>query len=180
MKRKLFVLLFCLLEITLFSQNIEKKGITLSNLYQTYSFYPKTVRGLQSMNDGLNYTALDGDSVLIKYSYKTGEPVATLVSVSDFNNPQIQEIQSYIFNSDETKLILYINREDIYRHSFTADYFVWDFKSHKLFPVSLNGSQRLATLSPDGTKVAFVRNNNLFIWQLQPKNKLPPTGNSTK
>ncbi len=166
MKRKLFVLLFCLLEITLFSQNIEKKGITLSNLYQTYSFYPKTVRGLQSMNDGLNYTALDGDSVLIKYSYKTGEPVATLVSVSDFNNPQIQEIQSYIFNSDETKLILYINREDIYRHSFTADYFVWDFKSHKLFPVSLNGSQRLATLSPDGTKVAFVRKNNLFISDL--------------
>ncbi len=166
MKRKLFVLLFCLLGITLFSQNIEKKGITLSNLYQTYSFYPKTVRGLQSMNDGLNYTALDGDSVLIKYSYKTGEPVATLVSVSDFNNPQIQEIQSYIFNSDETKLILYINREDIYRHSFTADYFVWDFKSHKLFPVSLNGSQRLATLSPDGTKVAFVRNNNLFISDL--------------
>lgn len=166
MKRKLFVLLFCLLGITLFSQNIEKKGITLSNLYQTYSFYPKTVRGLQSMNDGLNYTALDGDSVLIKYSYKTGEPIATLVSVSDFNNPQIQEIQSYIFNSDETKLILYINREDIYRHSFTADYFVWDFKSHKLFPVSLNGSQRLATLSPDGTKVAFVRNNNLFISDL--------------
>ncbi|MFA6400167.1 MAG: S9 family peptidase [Salinivirgaceae bacterium] len=166
MKRKLFVFLFSLLGISLFSQNIEKKGITLSDLYQTYSFYPKTVKGLQSMNDGQHYTALVGDSVLIKYSYKTGEPVATLVSVSDFNNPQIQEIQSYIFNSDETKLIFYINREDIYRHSFTADYFVWDFEIHKLLPVSLNGSQRLATLSPDGAQVAFVRNNNLFISDL--------------
>jgi len=166
MKKPLFISLFCFLGIALFSQETEKSSITLSDLYQTYSFYPKTVRGLQSMNDGMHYTALAGDSAIGKYSYKTGEQLITLVSVRDFNNPQIQEIKNYTFNSDETKLILYIKRENIYRRSFTAEYFVWDFKIKKLLPVSLNGPQRLATLSPDGTQVAFVRNNNLYISEL--------------
>jgi dipeptidyl-peptidase-4 len=171
MKRLLFICLYCFLAIALFSQELEKTGISLSDIYQTYSFYPKTVRGLQSMNDGLYYTALDGDSAIVKYSYKTGESLDTIVTVSDFNDPRIQAIQNYVFNSDETKIILYINREDIYRRSFTAEYYVWDFKDHKLLPVSLNGPQRLATLSPDGTQVAFVRNNNLFISDLATSNE---------
>ena len=36
----------------------------------------------------------------------------------------------------------------------------------KLYPVSEQGGERLATLSPDGKKVAFIRDNNLFISDL--------------
>ena len=41
-----------------------------------------------------------------------------------------------------------------------------DLKSQTLTPVSLNGRQQLATFSPDGRKVAFIRENNIFLTDL--------------
>lgn len=164
MKKILFVI-FCAISTVLIAQS-EKRDISVADLYRTYSFYPKSVYGLKSMNDGLHYTALQGDSILAKYSYKTGSKVTDIVSVKDFGNPEIEGINNYEFNADETKLIFYVNRTRIYRRSFTANYYVWDLLSKKLYPVSENGVQRLATLSPDGEKVAFVRDNNLFISDL--------------
>jgi dipeptidyl-peptidase-4 len=40
---------------------------------------------------------------------------------------------------------------------------VFSFKNKELLPLSKNGKQRLATFSPDGNRIAFVRNNNIFI-----------------
>ncbi len=153
------------------AQETEKTDITVANLFQTYSFYPKSVYGLASMNDGLHYSALIGDSIIAKYSYKTGDKVAELVSVNNFNNEPIKGISNYKFNNDESKIIFYINRERIYRKSFNAEYYVWDINNKKLFKASNNGPQRLATLSPDGKKTAFIRNNNIFITELASGNE---------
>jgi dipeptidyl-peptidase-4 len=166
MKKFTFVFLAALLSLNLWAQDTQKRKITIGDLYKTYSFYPKSVHGINSMNDGLHYTALSGDTAIIKYSYKTGDAVSVIVTSSELGNSAIKSIRNYAFNNDESKLIFYVNRNDIYRRSFTADYYVWDLKIKKLYPVSNQGSQRLATLSPDGTKVAFVRDNNLFITEL--------------
>jgi dipeptidyl-peptidase-4 len=164
MKRFLCLFIAAQLSFTLFAQDQSvKQKITLDDLYKTYSYYPKSVRGLSSMNDGMHYTTLAGDTAIVKYSYKTGDKVAVIVSLSELNSEAVQSIRNYEFNADESKLIIYVNRQNIYRRSFTADYYVWDLVQKKLFAVSANGSQRLATLSPDGKKVAFVRDNNLFI-----------------
>jgi dipeptidyl-peptidase-4 len=40
---------------------------------------------------------------------------------------------------------------------------VWDIAQQIISPVSNNGAQQLAIFSPDGTQIAFVRNNNLFV-----------------
>ena len=45
---------------------------------------------------------------------------------------------------------------------------MYDLNTKKLFPLSKNGKQRLAKFSPDGSKVAFVRDNNIFITNLGP------------
>ncbi|MDA3894033.1 MAG: S9 family peptidase [Salinivirgaceae bacterium] len=150
----------------LYAQEVEKKNVTLEDIYTNWTYYPQSVYGLTSMNDGLHYSTLVGDSIIAKFSYKTGDKVADIVSVKDFSNDKVKEIDNYTFNSDETKLLFYINRNNIYRHSFTATYYVWDLIRKKLFSVSNKGDQRLATLSPDGSKVAFVRNNNIYISNL--------------
>ncbi|MEG0500377.1 MAG: DPP IV N-terminal domain-containing protein, partial [Rikenellaceae bacterium] len=67
-----------------------------------------------------------------------------------------------IFSGDEKKIIFTTNDTPIYRHSFTADYWVYDIVTRVMKPLSTNGAQEVATFSPDGTKVAFVRGNNLF------------------
>ncbi|HAM99955.1 MAG TPA: S9 family peptidase [Marinilabiliales bacterium] len=182
MNRILATFLLGLISLPVFTQTPEKQKVTLSDLYKTYTFYPRTIRGLVSMNDGVHYTALSGDSAIFKFSYKTGEKVAEIVSLKELNMDRITSLKNYEFNSDESKLIFYINREDIYRRSFTAEFFVWDLKLKKLYPVSTKGAQRLATLSPDGTKVAFVRHNNLFISELSTGNEeqITPDGEFNK
>lgn len=143
----------------------QKQNITLEHLFAHRTFAGKSVHGLRSMNDGEHYTTI-AQNALVKYSYKTGEAVDTLVKISDFNNEEITELWNYQFSTDEQRIIFYINPRYVYRHSFIANYYVWDFQEKKLYSVSPQGGERLATISPDGSKVAFIRNNNLFISDL--------------
>ena len=135
------------------------KEITLEDLMKNYTFWARSVYGLRSMNDGVNYTTFERGNI-IKYSYKTGEAVDTILKTGDLS---VKEISSYRFNEDETKIILETDIENIYRHSYTAKFYVWDIVSKKLLPVSDKDKQQLATLSPDGKKVAFVYKNNIYI-----------------
>ena len=64
-------------------------------------------------------------------------------------------------------ITLTTNTKSIYRHSFTADYFVWNSVTKELNALSDEGSEQLATFSPDGERVAYVRNNNIYIKNLK-------------
>lgn len=167
MRKVYFAFSMLLFVFSGFAQETNKQHVTVEDLYKYYTFYPETVYGLNPMNDGLHYSALVGDSIIAKYSYKTGEKVSKLVHINEFNTTKINGIDNYQFNNNETKVLFYINRNDIYRRSFTAEYYVWDLNTKKLHPVSERQGQRLATLSPDGSKVAFVCNNNIYITELE-------------
>lgn len=124
------------------------------------------------MNDGNHYTVLEeSDAVgasIVKYSYLTGEKVAVVATAKDiFGNTDIA-IDDYAFSKDETKLLIQTETESIYRHSFYAIYYVHDLTTKKTTPISDKGKgkQRLAEFSPDGSKVAFVRDNNIFFVDL--------------
>ncbi|MDD2562960.1 MAG: S9 family peptidase, partial [Salinivirgaceae bacterium] len=65
------------------------------------------------------------------------------------------------------RILFYVNPDYIYRRSFIAGYYVWDFSKKQLYPVSEDGKEQLATFSPSGDKIAFIRNNNLFISDLK-------------
>jgi dipeptidyl-peptidase-4 len=69
-------------------------------------------------------------------------------------------------SSDEKKLLLTTHFESIYRRSFKADYYVYDLTTKSLQKLSQGGKQSYATFSPDGTYVAFARDNNLFVVNL--------------
>jgi len=144
-----------------------KKKITLDAIFKEYVFYPATVRGFRSLQDGEHYAVLDQFFEIDKYDYEKGEFIETLFSVRDISDPPFKFIDDYEFSSDETKLLLTTKKEDIYRHSFRANYFIFDLITKRLSPLSDNGMQQLATFSPDGRMVAFVRNNNIFIKNLE-------------
>ena len=142
----------------------EPVPITLEDIYLDNRFREKTVTGLRSMNDGVHYTVSDRDMV-IRYSYKTGLPVDTLFSFEKAGE-EPGPISGYEFSADESKILLAVNSEKIYRRSFLADYYIWDIREKKLIPVSGGGKQRAASFSPNGLMVAFVRDNNLFLKSL--------------
>lgn len=150
--------------------NAQEKGnrFTIEDFSLTYTFSPERVRGIRSLADGEHYTVLeDRGRRLVMYSYKTGEAVRTLIDLGDPQYKEVPPIQGYEFSADESRVLLCTNVRPIYRRSFTADYYVYDFKNKEIKPLSEGGAQRLATFSPTGTKVAFVRDNNIFIADLR-------------
>jgi len=146
----------------------EKKNFELEDLYQRGTFYAKSVRGMNSMKDGKTYASFEKGQLNI-YNYQSGKLEKTLFGISDLTvQPDSLPIglQNYELSQNEDKMLCLTDMESIYRHSFHANYFVYDFNAKTLQPLSNNGKQRLATFSPDATKVAFMRDNNLFIKDL--------------
>ena len=59
--------------------------------------------------------------------------------------------------------VLGTEKEKIYRYSYLTTYYIYDKINGKISRLFSEGKQRLAELSPDGQKVAFVFENNLYL-----------------
>ena len=160
---------YCLLLVILLAgTGLLAQKLTIEDVVIKRTYGQKYVTGLASLNDGLYYTTLEKmGKEIVKYSYKTGEKVATLLDISDLKNDSVKYVVDYQFSSDETKVLLMTDRKPIYRRSFTANYFVYNFVTKELSRLSNGGEQQLATFSPDGERIAFVRKNNLFLKSLR-------------
>lgn len=164
---RITILAFCLLTLTVTKAQNGSKLFTFDDFFKENTFAVSGVRGFKSMKDGVNYIAIEGKGTrLVIHSYETGETVKTLLDLTKLNTDKIKSFNDFSFNSDETKILLTVDKEAIYRRSFTANYFVYDIDKQTITPVSENGRQQLATFSPDGNKIAFVRQNNLFYTDL--------------
>lgn len=131
------------------------------------TFRTNRMNALNSMN-GDFYSLLNrdrdaGTTTVDKYSYETLEKVATIVDSKDLKG--LKSFSSYSFNNDETKLILGTNFKQVYRRSFKGTYYAYDIASKKLTLIG-KGIQE-PTFSPDNKKVAYEKDNNLFIKNLQ-------------
>lgn len=166
MKKIHFLILFFV--FTSFSALIaQNKKITLEEIYNG-TFSTKGMDRLRSMQNGDYYTILNLDrrnnvSSIDKFDYKTLEKTGTLVSSS--GNDAIPFFTSYEFSKDESKLLLATEITPVFRRSTLGVYYVYDLRSKKIFKVSDDSIQE-PSLSPNGTKVAYVKNNDIYIYDL--------------
>ena len=159
---KKYVLLWILL-LPFISFGQQQKKISLKDVVN-YAYWPNEVWGIKPMDDGEHYSSIDySHGQIVKYSYKSGEK-SVLLNYLGFGMTRIGE--DYQLSNDGTKILFYSNIKRIYRHSFYAKYYVYDFGTKQLQAVSDSSNLRIASLSPDGKKVAYMQNNNLFIEDL--------------
>lgn len=126
---------------------------------------PATVKEMTPLADGESFAAISDNGREIEiYSYKTGQKTGTLFSLDGVKGDiKIDGFEGYKLSDNEKKILLWNNSKKIYRYSFTADYYVYDILRSTLAKVSENGPQRGATISHDGRMVAYQRDNNIFI-----------------
>lgn len=158
-----------LLAFLFVTASAQKKQITTEDVWRDYTFFPVMFPGFNSMNDGTHYTQTEQNGDLTKYQLKTGKQVAILVKNTELvpeGKAAPIKIEEYSFSDDESKLVIRNEYTPIYRRSGTATYYVFDFKSRKLRALSEHGKQMFATVAPAGNKVAFVRENNIFVKDL--------------
>ena len=166
MNTKKITALFLLLCFTALGQ----QKITVEDIYSGV-FRAKGMDELQSMKNTNQYTVLNVDRAtrtmqIDLYDFATLKKVSTLIDSKNF--PALADgIDSYTFSTDE-KIILIANATNqIYRHSFTADYFLYNTATKELSKILTQVQE--PTFSPDGKKIAFAKENNLFIYDLTTK-----------
>lgn len=123
------------------------------------------IKEMRPLADGESFAAIsdDGKSIDI-YSYRTGQKTGTLFSIDGVKGDvKIDCFEGYELSANEKKILLWNNSNKIYRRSFTADYYVYDIFRSTLARVSDGGQQRGATISHDGRMVAYQRDNNIYI-----------------
>lgn len=77
------------------------------------------------------------------------------------------DIEEYAWSADERKLLIFTNSQPVWRQNTKGQFYVYDLATQRLTPVSTApGWQQFAKLSPDGSRVGFVRDNNLWVTDL--------------
>lgn len=145
----------------------QKKDITLEEIWNG-TFGTERMNSLNSMNGDfytlLNFNKATKSTSVDKYSYATLEKVETIIDSKDLAD--LKYFENYEFNNNESKLILGVDTEPIYRHSSIGIFYVYDLASKTLQLIDKEKIQE-PTFSPDSKKVAFSKQNNLFIKNLE-------------
>lgn len=162
MIKRIAIILLCIATaVSVFSQGgkvLDLKDIT-SGIFRT-----EGIRGVTSMADGEHYTQINQEGTqIVKYSFRTGEAVETVFDAATARDSDIKHIDGYLFSPDEKNILIQTETTSKYRHSYTATHYIYNIKNNKVEPLSDGGPQEAPVFSPDGTMIAFVRDNNIYL-----------------
>jgi len=164
---KRFILLLVLFPALFFCQ----EKITLNDIWVNYTFLPKSAEGFNVMNDGMHYVDIEeinGQKVLCQYEIKSGKKIKELIKNEEvkFNDKNL-DLSTYQFSPEEDKLLLFEGMEHVYRRSPKAYYYVYDIATKKTIQLNDKGKQMFPLFAPDGKKIAYVYENDLYIKNLE-------------
>ena len=178
MKIKYLVIVFVLL--TSFVEAQEKlKNITLEEIWGG-EFSQDYINDIQSMNSGEFYTVLEygnNGTSIGKYSYSSFNKVSTIVNGADLVDAPF--FTSYTFSADEKQILLATEASPIYRHSYTAKHYLYNIATKSLKEIS-GGVEQEPTFSLDGKKIAYVRDNNIYVVNLDDNTEIQITSDGKK
>jgi dipeptidyl-peptidase-4 len=142
------------------SKRVDLKEITDGQFRQVTN-----IGEMRSMPDGEHYTAMnDARNMIIKYSYRTGNPVDTLFNTEKARECTFDKFDGYTISSTGHHILVWRDTEPIYRRSFKANVYDYDVRRNYVKPISdSKGKQMIPTFSPDGRMVAYVSDNNIWI-----------------
>ena len=154
-----------LLLVTTSVSVVAQQKLTLEEIWGG-AFRTKGMDELNAMKNTNQYTVLNFDrntktTQIDLFDYATLNKVSTLIDTK--NHKELESIDSYTFDKAEKKILIATNSNQIFRHSFTATYFVYDIASKKLSKFTEKAIQE-PTFSPDGNKVAYAFENNLYVF----------------
>ena len=120
---------------------------------------------LRSLPDGEHYTQMNRErTMIIKYSYRTGNPIDTLFNARTARECTFDTFDDYAISSTGYRILVWRNSESIYRRSFKADVFAYDVRRNMVSPLTESGVKvMIPTFSPDGRMCAFVKDNDIWL-----------------
>lgn len=158
--RKVYLLsLFIVFGLTLSAQHYELKDI-VDGVYS-----PRGIKPMVSSDEGSHYYQMnDENTAVIKFEYSTGNAIDTLFSTKKARQCTFDTFQGFLVSPDEFRVVVYRDREQIYRHSFKANYYYYDVRRNLVRKLTENNAkQMIPTFSPDGKMLAYVADNDIWL-----------------
>lgn len=165
----LFGLLLCAIVAAQGLKTLELSDVTGGK------FAPRNIANILPIpGDAEHYTQMNATHTqVVKYSFKTGKEVEVLFDATTARECPFKRFDSYSFSPDGSKLLIATETNYIYRRSYQAVHYVYSLKrnidgkiNNVVERLSDGGPQQAPVFSPDGTMVAFVRDNNIFLVKL--------------
>jgi len=117
------------------------------------------------LDNGTRYATIGGAGLV---AYDTASGMATILATPDQLKPA-GTVDGFAFSTDGSKALLFTNTRKVWRLNTRGDYWVLDLRTHKLQQIGRAApasTLMFAKFSPDGTRVAYVRQQNIYVEDL--------------
>ena len=157
-------------------QTVDRSKVSVERIYTTRDFAAQGFGPIRWLNDS-TYTAVEPPASgkgteLVRYDAASGQKTvlvaATVLAAPGQKEPL--EIEDYTWSDDHSKLLIFTNTARVWRANTRGDYWVLDLSTKKLR--KLGGAKAapstlmFAKFSPDGRRVAYVREHNIYVESL--------------
>jgi dipeptidyl-peptidase 4 len=193
--RRNFILLFTwLFAAPLCAQQAQptrQADASLLTLDTIFSYNPRGLGWHQWQNDGRGYLMLEpsaagkGGLDITRYDATSGAKTV-LVSADKLMPPGASSplnIEEFTLSDNGQRLLIFTNSERVWRSNTRGDYWVFDLAGAQLQKLGGNAkasSLMFAKFSPDATRVAYVRENNIYVENLNDSKITPLTTDGTQ
>ena len=146
----------------------------LARLYGSRELEAKRFGPSQWLDEGKAYTTVEDSAAveeaqdIVRYDSATGARSVLVSAASLVPAPGAKplEIDDYEWSDDGARLLVFTNTKKVWRRNTRGDYWVLDLKPGKLHKVGAawpESTLMFAKLSPDGRRVAYVHENDLWV-----------------
>jgi dipeptidyl-peptidase-4 len=161
--------------------------LTLDRIFDSKEFALEETPALRWRKRGAGYVTLEsskGGQQLVGHDPVTGKsevlvPDHWLVPAGE---AKALAIQGYQFSEDGSRLLIYTNSKRVWRVKSRGDYWMLDLSTRELKKLGGDvppSTMMFATFSPDGRRIAFVHQNNLYVQDLLDFRVIPLTTNGS-
>src|ERR1700677_2688512 len=172
-----FFLAACLAGIPLHAQISPESEQLLQRMYASGDFEVKYFGPARWLDDGAFYTTVEPSAAvkdaqdIVRYQTTTGkrEVLVSAAKLIPAGEKTPLPFENYAWSKDKSRLLLYTNSAQVWRLRTRGDYWVLDLQSgalRKLGGDAPASSLMFAKFSPDGSSVAYVRSNNIYVEDL--------------
>lgn len=170
----MFLIVFVFSSVLLGANQEELSLLTLDRIFLGREFSSERFGGVQWLEDSSGYTALESSQTvkrgrdIVKYNPATGtrEILVSAERLVPAGESEALAVHGYSWSKGMKKLLIFTNSKRVWRRNTRGDYWVLDLGKGNLDQLggeAKPSSLMFAKLSPEGDRVAYVIQNNIFV-----------------
>ena len=175
-----------------FGLQAQDSALSLERIYSANEFSSQRAKSLRWHNGGDSYTTLESSTAIkggmdiVSNNTKSGKQ--TILVPAKWLIPTGEEkpipLSNYSWSDDHKKVLLFTNTQRVWRYHTKGDYYVLNLTTKEL--TKLGGQYAepstlmFAKFSPDGNRVAYVREHNVYVESLNDQSIIQLTNDGSK